>query len=147
MTFKELKSKLEQFRGTKRRMKQLEEQISETRAMMDGVGTFRFDSVAVQGGQREPVQQRYIEHMERLLAVYKSLHNSVEEEVNFLENFLAERMQELTPLEQSMITDRYINGKSWRVIQGEYSYEQRQPFRIVNGALKKISDSAQHDTP
>lgn len=143
MTYDELKAKLEQLRHAKRRLKQQEKIIQEERAMIDGVSSFRFDSVSVSGGKKTPVQEKYVEHMEKLLEDYERIM----EEVFGFEDFLAEHMDELSPLEQSMITERYINGTSWRKIQQEYGYEQRQPFRILNGALKKISESVKHDTP
>lgn len=143
MTFEELKEKLENLRHAKRRLKQQEALITEEREMMDGLGSFRFDSVSVQGGEKQPVQQKFVEHMERLLAEYEKIM----EEVFELEDFLAEHMVELSSLEQSMITERYINGTSWKKIQEKFGYEQRQPFRILDSALKKISDSVKHDTP
>ena len=142
MTFEELKNKLEHLRHTKRRLKQQESLIAEERIMMDGVSSFRFDSVAVQGGKKETVQERYVEHMERLLADYQEIMS----EVFLLEDFLSAHMADLTPLEQSMLTDRYINGMSWRKIQETFGYEEAQPYRIVSGALKKITDSMKHDS-
>ena len=69
--------------------------------------------------------------MERLCAD----RNKVLDEVFALEDLLAEHMKELSPIEQSMIIDRYMNGKSWRKIQEEYGYEEAQPYRIVGGAI------------
>lgn len=142
MTYEELKAKLEQLRHAKRRLKQQEQIINEERAMMDGLSSFRFDSVSVSGGQKTPVQEKYVEHMEKLLEDYERIM----EEVFGFEDFLADHMEDLSPLEQSMITERYINGTSWRKIQERFGYEEAQPYRIVSGALKKMSDPVKHDS-
>lgn len=142
MTYGELKKKLEELRGKKRRLKQLEMQIAEEKASIDGIQAVNYESVAVQGGTSNPIQQRYIEHMERLCAD----RNKVLDEVFALEDFLAEHMKDLSPIEQSMLIDRYMNGKSWRKIQEEYGYEEAQPYRIVGGAIKKICRKAKDDS-
>ena len=139
MTYEELKEKLKQLRDTKRRIRQLDAQIAEAKATIDGVGAFRFDSVAVQGGKREPVQQKYVERMERLLSNYNKLREDMANEVGTTEEYLSHMGEgELTPIEQSILTDRYINCKSWREIQAEYHYENRQPYDIVKNAIKKL---------
>lgn len=139
MTYDELKSKLKQLRDTKHRIKQLDAQIAEARATIDGVGAFRFDSVAVQGGQSEPIQQKYVERMERLLSNYNKLRTDMANEVGAIEEYLSHMGEcKLTPIEQSILTDRYINCKSWRDIQVEYHYEDRQPYDIAKNAIKKL---------
>lgn len=142
MTYGELKKKLEELRSKKRRLRQLEMQIAEEQASIDGVQALNYENSAVQGGTSNPVQQRYIEHMERLCAD----RNKVLDEVFALEDFLRDHMEDLSPIEQSMIIDRYMNGKSWRKIQEEYGYEEAQPYRIVGGAIKKICRKAKDDS-
>ena len=137
MTYDELKEKLNDLYDAKYRMKQLEEQIAEARASIDGVGAFKFDSVAVQGGTREPVQQKYVEHMERLIANYNRLRESMANEVGLTEEYLS-CMDRLKPLEQSILTDRYINCMSWREIQTKYHYAEDRPYKIINKAIKKL---------
>ena len=142
MTYAELKKKLEELRSKKRRLRQLEMQIAEEKASIDGVQAVNYESSAVKGGTSNPIQQRYIEHMERLCAD----RNRVMSEVFELEDFLADHMKDLDPLEQNMLIDRYMNGKSWRKIQEEYGYEEAQPYRIVGGAIKKICRKAKDDS-
>ena len=116
MTYGDLKKKLEELRGKKRRLKQLEMQIAEEQASIDGIQAVNYESASVQGGTKNPIQQRYIEHMERLRAD----RNKVLDEVFALEDFLAAHMKELDEMEQNMLTDRYMNGMSLRKIQEEY---------------------------
>ena len=142
MTYGELKKKLEELRGKKRRLKQLEMQIAEEKASIDGVQAVNYERASVQGGTSSPIQQRYIEHMERLCAD----RNKVLDEVFALEDFLADHMEDLEEVERNMLTDRYMNGKSWRKIQEEYGYEEAQPYRIVGGAIKKICRKAKDDS-
>lgn len=142
MTYGELKKKLEELRGKKRRLRQIEMQIAEEKASIDGVQALNYENSAVQGGTSNPIQLRYIEHMERLCAD----RNKVLDEVFTLEDFLAEHLKELSPIEQSMLLDRYMNGKSWRKIQEEYGYEEAQPYRIVGAAIKKICQKSKDDS-
>ncbi len=142
MTYSELKKKLEELRGKKRRLKQVEMQIAEEKASIDGVQAVNYEGVAVQGGTSNPIQQRYIEHMERLCAD----RNRVMSELFDLEDLLSDHMKDLNAMEQNMLTDRYMNGKSWRKIQEEYGYEEAQPYRIVGGAIKKICRKAKDDS-
>ncbi|MBO6263846.1 MAG: hypothetical protein J6N93_06235 [Clostridia bacterium] len=55
------------------------------------------------------------------------------------EDELSSSLDRLTPLEQSMLIDRYIYGWSRRRIMSEYGYEKREPSRICNRAINKIS--------
>ena len=142
MTYGELKNKLEELRGKKRRLKQLEMQIAEEQASLDGIKAVNYESQSVQGGTSNTVQLRYIEHMERLCADRKQ----VLEDVFALEDFVAEHIKDLSSLEQSMLIDRYMNGKSWRKIQEEYGYEEAQPYRIVGTAIKKICLKTKDDS-
>ncbi len=142
MTYGELKKKLEELRSKKRRLRQLEMQIAEEQASIDGVQALNYENSAVQGGTSNPVQQRYIEHMERLCAD----RNRVMAELFELEDLLSDHMKDLESIEQNMLIDRYMNGKSWRKIQEEYGYEEAQPYRIVGGAIKKICRKAKDDS-
>ena len=80
--------------------------------------------------------------MERLCAD----RNRVMAELFELEDLLSDHMKDLDSIEQNMLMDRYMNGKSWRKIQEEYGYEEAQPYRIVGGAIKKICRKAKDDS-
>ncbi len=142
MTYGELKKKLEELRGKKRRLRQIEMQIAEEQASIDGVQALNYENSVVQGGTSNPIQLRYIEHMERLCAD----RNRVMAELFELEDLLSDHMKDLDSIEQNMLMDRYMNGKSWRKIQEEYGYEEAQPYRIVGGAIKKICRKAKDDS-
>ncbi len=141
MTYNELKNKLEELRGKKRLFKQLEMQISEEKAAMDGIKAVNYENGAVRGVGGIAVQQRFVEHMENLCAV----RNRVLSEMFEIEEFISAPIKELSVTEQNMLVDRYVNGKPWRKIQEEYGYEEAQPYRIVSSAIKKICRKMKDD--
>lgn len=85
------------------------------------------------------MQQRYVEHMERLEAEYDRLLDRMRE----VEDMLAEHLVELTDIEQAIIVERYMRDKSWRQIEREYEYSIDSIFRLHHTAVTKISKSQQ----
>ena len=85
---------------------------------------------------------RGFEYIDRLEKRYEK----VLQEVFETEDFISENLVFLSPIEQTIIIERYMSGKSWRKIQAELHYEERQPYRIAEKALEKLSFSINHDS-
>ena len=90
----------------------------------------------MQGGQPIPAAEKFVEYIERLEKRYEAVIS----EVFQIEDFISENLVFLSPIEQTIIIERYMSGKSWRKIQAELHYEERQPYRIADKALQKLSN-------
>lgn len=73
-------------------------------------------------------------------------YEAVIKEVFAVEDLIAENLAYLSETEQTIIIERYMSGKSWRKIQAELHYEERQPYRIAGSALKKLSAKIKDDS-
>ena len=120
-------------------MRTVQRQIQETREQIDCLRAQDYGVIAVQGGIKEPAAERFVEHIERLEKRYESLLS----EVFVAEDYISEHLPNLSAIEQAIIIDRYMHGKSWRKIQQEYHYVDRQLYRIANSAIKKISSETE----
>lgn len=136
MTYDEMKKMLDSMKHKKSLLRSVKRQIEETREQIDCLRAQDYSGSPVQGGVKEPAAERFVEHMERLEHRYESLMA----EVFAAEDYIAEHMSELTEIEQAIIIERYMHGKSWRRIQQEHHYEERQPYRIVERAIRKMTD-------
>ena len=135
MTFEETKTMLDELKYKKRLVKKVQNQIQEAREQMDCLSAVDYSKVKVNGGSSEGPAERFVEHIERLEKRYEKLL----QEVFDAEDYISEHMESLTAIEQSIIIDRYMSGKSWRKIQQEYHYEDRQPYNILKKAIEKLS--------
>lgn len=142
MTTEELKQKLDGLLGKKRLARSLQKQIQRKREEIDCLHSVSFDGAHVQGGEKEPAAERFVEYIERLEKRYEA----VIEEVFAVEDLIAENLVYLSETEQTIIIERYMSGKSWRKIQAELHYEERQPYRIAGSALKKLSSRIKDDS-
>ncbi len=134
MTYQETKQQLKALSRLKHLLRLKEQQIREERAQI-GVAAVDYSKERVCGGDSVPEQQRFIEHMERLESDYLKLFDrmcSIEDE-------LARHLCDLTELEQSIVLDHYMHGKSWKKLQRDYNYSPAQMYRIESRALHKIS--------
>lgn len=135
MTYDETKMLLDEIKHKKTLLRTVKRQIEEARSQIDCLRAQDYGGIAVQGGRKEAVAERFVEHMERLEKRYESLMN----EAFRCEDMLSDALPKLTDIEQAIIIERYIHGKSWRKIQQEFNYAERQPYRIADSAIKKIS--------
>lgn len=137
MTYEDMKKMLDELKHKKSLLRTLKRQIEEAREQIDCLRAQDYGNTAVQGGIKEPAAERFVEHIERLEKRYEALM----EEVFLEEDYIAEHLAELSPIEQTIIIERYISGKSWRKIQQEQHYEERQPYRIAKQAIQKLASS------
>ena len=139
MTYEEMKKMLDEMKHKKSLLRTVQRQIQETREQIDCLRAQDYGVIAVQGGIKEPAAERFVEHIERLEKRYESLLS----EVFVAEDYISEHLPNLSAIEQAIIIDRYMHGKSWRKIQQEYHYVDRQLYRIANSAIKKISSETE----
>lgn len=129
-----LKAKLEKIRSLKKLLKSLERQIADEKQSISLCGQ-DYTQTPVLGGIKTPIQERYVIRLDELNRRYESVMNEVFE----LEDELSSSLDRLTPLEQSMLIDRYINGWGWDKIARQYGYVKQHVFRIQNKALNNLS--------
>ena len=142
MTYEEMKKMLDEMKHKKSLLRTVQRQIQETREQIDCLRAQDYGVIAVQGGVKEPAAERFVEHIERLEKRYESLLSEVFE----AEDYISVHMSELSAIEQTIIIERYIHGKSWRKIQEEHHYEERQPYRIAERATKKLAAKLKEDS-
>ena len=133
-----VKDKLKTLESKKRLLKTLQRQIANARADMSGVSAVSYENAKVLGGNRTSVQERFLALITRL----ENRYNKVMEEAFAIEDTIAEAVYCLTEIEQAMIIDRYVNGWSWRKIEREHHYCERQVFNIHNDALEKMAQNS-----
>lgn len=142
MTYDEMKSMLDGLKQKKRLLRSVQRQIEETREQIDCLNGRDYGNTAVQGGIKEPAAERFVEHREKIESRYKNLMA----EVFAVEDYISEHLPVLSEIEQAIIIDRYMGNKSWRRIQQEYHYEDRQPYRIAERAIQKLAGVWQEDS-
>ena len=138
MTYSEAKQSLKELKSLKRLIKVKLAQIEEERKQIS-ITAVDYSKERISGGESVPLQQRFIEHIERLERDYEQLLDRMRE----TEDMLAEHLTELSPIEQAIIIERYMYGKSWRQIEREYDYSIDNVYKIHGSALRKISQSLQ----
>lgn len=130
-----VKEKLKALEGKKRLLKSIQRQIANARADMSGISAVSYENAKVDGGIKTSVQERFM----ALISKLETRYNNVMEEAFAIEDAIAEAVYCLDEVEQAMIIDRYVNGWSWRKIEREHNYCDRQTYRIHNQALEKMA--------
>lgn len=139
MTYEEMKKMLDEMKHKKSLLRTVQRQIQETREQIDCLRAQDYGSIAVQGGVKEPAAERFVEHIERLEKRYEALLS----EVFDAEDYISVHMSELSAIEQTIIIERYIHGKSWRKIEREVNYSERRVFDFQKSAIAKLSKRLQ----
>lgn len=142
MTYDEMKKTLDSLWQKKRLLRSVQRQLEEAREQVDCLSGVNYEKVAVQGGEKIPAAERFIEHIERL----EDRYEEVMSEVFAIEDMISAHLSDLTDIEQAIIIDRYMLRKSWRKIQQEHNYEERQPYRIAESAIKKLALGRKDDS-
>lgn len=136
MTFEEIKKLLKEYIGYKRRLKSEQLRVSELRSSITSLKAVDYGKECVKGS---PNQSSYLESVLDRISVLEEGVNELMKKVFEIEDLIAVNMENLTPIEQAMIIDRYMHGYSWKKICREYHYAEREPFYIVEKAIKKMA--------
>ena len=139
MTYEEMKKMLDEMKHKKSLLRAVQRQIQEAREQIDCLHAQDYGVIAVQGGVKEPAAERFVEHLERLEKRYESLMT----EAFRLEDYISEHLSELSAVEQTIIVERYIHGKSWRSIERTVNYSERMVFNYRKSAIVKLSKRLQ----
>lgn len=139
MTYDEMKKMLDEMKHKKSLLRAVQRQIQEAREQIDCLRAQDYGVIAVQGGVKEPAAERFVEHIERLEKRYESLMT----EAFRLEDYISEHLSELSAVEQTIIVERYIHGKSWRSIERTVNYSERMVFNYRKSAIVKLSKRLQ----
>ena len=139
MTYDEMKKMLDEMKHKKSLLRAVQRQIQEAREQIDCLHAQDYGVIAVQGGIKEPAAERFVEHLERLEKRYESLMT----EAFRLEDYISEHLSELSAVEQTIIVERYIHGKSWRSIERTVNYSERMVFNYRKSAIVKLSKRLQ----
>lgn len=139
MTYDEMKKMLDEMKHKKSLLRAVQRQIQEAREQIDCLHAQDYGVIAVQGGVKEPAAERFVEHLERLEKRYESLMT----EAFRLEDYISEHLSELSAVEQTIIVERYIHGKSWRSIERTVNYSERMVFNYRKSAIVKLSKRLQ----
>ena len=132
-----VKEKLKALEGKKRLLKSIQRQIANARADMSGISAVSYENAKVLGGNKTSVEERFTALIDKL----EKRYNKVMEEAFAIEDAIAEAVYCLNEVEQAMIIDRYVNGWSWRKIEREHNYCERQSIRVHNQALEKMAQN------
>ena len=131
--YEDIKKRLNNLAQRKKMLKILQKQIAELTEQI-AVSSIDYSRIVVKGGVGTTQQEQYINTLEKMQAIFsKHLDAILADEL-----LIAESTNKLSPVEHSMVIEHYINKKSWRKIEQEYNYSERQCRRMLENALKKI---------
>lgn len=135
MTFEEIKRKLSEYKGLKKLLSSERERISALKDRLYDVKVTDYEKIRV----KSSVQSTYKENLIDRISKIESRADEVQTQLFAIEDMIADNMGNLSPIEQAMVIDRYMNGWSWERICKKYHYEERQPHNILNSAIQKMA--------
>lgn len=138
MTTEEIKGLLRNVCSKKSRLKALQSYIDEQRALIEGVGAVKYDSVRVKSSPGNGTEERYTKYMDKLRQLqdrFDKLFDSMCEE----EDRLNKLMEKLSPTEYEVILNRYLRGFSRYETAKLMGYSDDGIKSAQKRALKKMS--------
>lgn len=137
---KQVKKELEYFNQTKRRLKNLQAELT---YWLQYGGILRSPSLEphMDGGIIEPYAEKRVKKIEELKKLIgEAIDSALDAEDGFLKN-----IQRLDPLSQNLLMERYMTGKPLNRIIKDFNYSESQIFRYYNKAFEKISEFQKDD--
>ena len=129
-----VKKQLEEIRAKKRLLESIKRQMDEARYSI-GITGIDYGKPSIKGGIKTSAKERYALLMDKL----EQRYYEIAEDIFTAENTLTTEMCVLTPAEQAILTDRFLNGKTWYEIQKIHHYCERQTRRIADKAFEKLA--------
>lgn len=131
---KQVKKELEYFNQTKRRLKNL--QVELTYWLQFG-GVVKSPSLEphMDGGITEPYAEKRakkIEELQKLIS--EAIDSALDAEDEFLKN-----IQHLDPLSQNLLMERYMTGKPLNRIVKEFNYSERNIYYLYNKSFERLA--------
>lgn len=131
---KKVKERLENLNQSKRRLRNLQEELKSWQSLDGAVKSASFEQ-HVSGGEVVPFAERRllkIEELKKLIS--ECIDDAIQKEDKFLRD-----IAELDPLSQNLLMERYMTGKPIKRIIREFSYSDRQIYRLYDNAFEKLS--------
>lgn len=136
LTYGQMKQMLDEIGDKRRLANSIVRQIGQAREEADCLHGVNY-SAAPSGGEQTPAAQRFVEKIERL----EERLAAISDELTILEEAFEDAVGTLSPMEQTVVRERFFLGKRWRAIQREMKYEEAQPYRIARSAIEKMAKS------
>ena len=139
MTFTEIKEKLSEYKDLKKLLASEQERIATIRSQLYGIKATDYSTERVSGTRENTYLDTLLDRLYKLEARAEIIMQDLFE----TEDMIAENMDVLTPIEQAMVIDRYMNGWSWKKIclKYHYDYEARGAQKAMNTAIRKMAQN------
>lgn len=134
MTYEEVKKKLDELKDKKRLLRKRQKRIEEFKEQIS-LSALDYSAIYVQGGEGITPQEKYTERLHDMMTGFYKLLDEVMSD----EDILNEAKSLLTPVEESIIIERYLNGLSWDDVGESMGYSKRQAQRYSKSGTKKLS--------
>lgn len=142
MTFEEVNRLLKEYKSNKKLLAAEQFRIQELRDRLTDLRATDFGHDKVCKSRESSTYTEYI--LDRITCLEDRV-GILMQRIFDIEDVIADNMGNLTPLEQAMVIDRYMNGWSWAKISKKYNYADSQPYKIINKAIKKMADNKNFD--
>lgn len=137
---KEVKVKLEMFNQSKRRLRNLQNELDFWIRFGNMIKSPSLEP-HLDGGIVDPYAEKRVKKIEKLQTL---IANSIEETLTYEDAFLKD-IQRLDTLSQNLLMERYMTGKPLNRIIKDFNYSESQIFRYYNKAFEKISEIQKDD--
>ena len=135
MTFEEIKKKLSEYKDLKKLLSSERERIAQLRNQLYDLKATDYGGEKVKSSTQSTYKESILDRIVQL----EKRADDVQTKLFAIEDMIADNMDNLSPIEQAMVIDRYMNGWSWEKICKKYHYEARQPHNILNAAIQKMA--------
>ena len=131
---KKVKEELEKFNQTKRRLKNLQEELLLWKNLNGALRSASLEEKTM-GGENAPyAEKRLIKIQELEQMISKTIDDALAMEDKFLED-----IQGIDILSQNLLMERYMTGKPLKRIIREFNYSERNIFYLYNKAYEDLA--------
>ena len=134
---KKVKEELEKFNQTKRRLRNLQNELLAWRDLNSALKSASFEEKTMGGDTVPFAEKRLIKIQELEEMISKTIDDALAMEDKFLED-----IEKIDVLSQNLLMERYMTGKPLKRIIREFNYSERNIFYLYN---KAYEDLAQKD--
>lgn len=134
---KKVKEELERFNQTKRRLRNLQNELLAWRDLNSALKSASFEEKTMGGDIVPYAEKRLIKIQELEEMISKTIDDALAMEDKFLED-----IDKLDVLSQNLLMERYMTGKPLKRIIRDFNYSERNIFYLYN---KAYEDLAQKD--
>lgn len=132
---KKVKEELERFNQTKRRLRNLQNELLAWRDLNSALKSASFEEKTMGGDIVPFAEKRLIKIQELEEMISKTIDDALAMEDKFLED-----IEGIDVLSQNLLMERYMTGKPLKRIIREFNYSERHIFRKYNVAFEEIAE-------